>query len=204
MYTLWEDETSNNREVRGIINDWDMAANLDDKGRPQTTSATHRTGTLPFMSPDLLVVRPSSHYYRHDLESFVYILLHAMVRYNMNTQSKEELPPDLADWDTPELRTARRFKLDLLSLDGQERLANAIRPEWKALYKAVGEPLLEEFADAHQEVERMNRLKSRGANGRNRQTPQETTYDFETCNGTLIYKSFMAILSPPQELRPKS
>ncbi|KAJ1299361.1 hypothetical protein OPQ81_003772 [Rhizoctonia solani] len=40
-----------------------------------TPSSNHRTGTLPFMAIDLLAQSPPPHLYRHDLESFFYVLV---------------------------------------------------------------------------------------------------------------------------------
>jgi hypothetical protein len=57
---------------KGVVNDWDVASHLDDKGEVPTSTARHRTGTIPFMACDLLVDEPPVHIYRHDLESFFY------------------------------------------------------------------------------------------------------------------------------------
>ncbi|KAG6825926.1 hypothetical protein H0H93_016962, partial [Arthromyces matolae] len=62
-------------KVRGVLNDWDMASYLEENGEIEYSDATRRTGTIPFMACDLLVDHePPPHLYRHDLESFFYIL----------------------------------------------------------------------------------------------------------------------------------
>ncbi|TFK21745.1 hypothetical protein FA15DRAFT_549922, partial [Coprinopsis marcescibilis] len=61
--------------AKGILNDWDMATRADTKNQVPRSSAQHRTGTLPFMACDLLAIEPPRHYYRHDLESFMYVLI---------------------------------------------------------------------------------------------------------------------------------
>ncbi|KAL5639093.1 hypothetical protein ACGC1H_006571 [Rhizoctonia solani] len=38
-------------------------------------ASSHRTRTLPFMATDLLMDQPPPHIYRHDLESFFYVLI---------------------------------------------------------------------------------------------------------------------------------
>ncbi|CAE6481567.1 unnamed protein product [Rhizoctonia solani] len=52
--------------------DADLGKKVDKLGSP---SSNHRTGTLPFMAMDLLVQVPPPHLYRHDLESFFYVLV---------------------------------------------------------------------------------------------------------------------------------
>ncbi|KAJ7215018.1 hypothetical protein GGX14DRAFT_696571 [Mycena pura] len=57
--------------VYGVLNDFDFAIQLNDEPR----SSKQRTGTKPYMAIDLLVPQPPSHLYRHDLESFLYVLV---------------------------------------------------------------------------------------------------------------------------------
>lgn len=52
--------------------DADLGKSVNKLGSP---SSNHRTGTLPFMAKDLLVRDPPPHMYRHDLESFFYVLV---------------------------------------------------------------------------------------------------------------------------------
>ncbi|KAJ7791154.1 hypothetical protein B0H14DRAFT_2274493, partial [Mycena olivaceomarginata] len=58
--------------VYGVLNDFDLAVQLNDE--PRSTSK-QRTGTKPYMAIDLLVPQPPYHLYRHDLESFLYVLV---------------------------------------------------------------------------------------------------------------------------------
>ncbi|KAF5383649.1 hypothetical protein D9615_003848 [Tricholomella constricta] len=76
------DDTSDGK-VKGILNDWDMASDVEANDEILPSTATHRIGTIPFMAIDLLVVnkRPPPHLYRHDLESFFYILVWAASGY---------------------------------------------------------------------------------------------------------------------------
>ncbi|KAJ7875176.1 hypothetical protein B0H14DRAFT_2437500 [Mycena olivaceomarginata] len=57
--------------VYGVLNDFDLA--LMNKEPPSTSK--QRTGTKPYMAIDLLVDFPPRHLYRHDLESFLYVLV---------------------------------------------------------------------------------------------------------------------------------
>ncbi|KAJ7681464.1 hypothetical protein B0H14DRAFT_2299561, partial [Mycena olivaceomarginata] len=58
-------------KLYGVLNDFDLAA-FHDGSVPSTSK--QRTGTKPFMARDLLDHPPPRHLYRHDLESFLYVL----------------------------------------------------------------------------------------------------------------------------------
>ena len=68
-------------EDRGILNDFDLA-HLRGKPRP---SGSERTGTMPFMALDLLIKAALNgkitRLYRHDCESFAWVLLWICCRY---------------------------------------------------------------------------------------------------------------------------
>lgn len=173
------------REVNGILNDWDMASKLGEDGHPEVTTATHRTGTIPFMSPDLLDVNPSRHYYRHDLESFVWILLYATVRYNIPKRRKEALPESVKDWDGPTMNAALGVKYTLLGPQGAYRLQADARPEWKDILDTLGLALLDLIESAHHSKWGAGR---RGRRPAKNPVPQ---YDYATCDGILTYETFM-------------
>ncbi|PPQ97337.1 hypothetical protein CVT26_006571 [Gymnopilus dilepis] len=84
----------------GRLNDFDMAAKVNNQGQFLVTSASHRTGTLPFMALDLL--KPGKrvlHVYRHDLESFFYILVWAAVHYDLKHGKRKSCSPKvLQSW----------------------------------------------------------------------------------------------------------
>ncbi|KAK7029725.1 hypothetical protein R3P38DRAFT_2930577, partial [Favolaschia claudopus] len=58
-------------KMYGVLNDFDHAL---DFGKKSVSASKQRTGTKPFMAIDLLVLEPE-HLYRHDLESFLYVLV---------------------------------------------------------------------------------------------------------------------------------
>jgi hypothetical protein len=65
----------------GVLNDLDMAVEYP---KQQGISSKDRTGTLPFMARDQLQTDVSiRHRYRHDLESFFYVILCICCRYNI-------------------------------------------------------------------------------------------------------------------------
>ncbi|KAJ6586748.1 hypothetical protein B0H10DRAFT_2442670 [Mycena sp. CBHHK59/15] len=74
-------------KVYGVLNDFDLALRLNDE--PPSTSK-QRTGTKSYMAIDLLVPEPPYHLYRHDLESFLYVLVFLTCQIEGST---------LADWE---------------------------------------------------------------------------------------------------------
>ncbi|KAG6812275.1 hypothetical protein H0H87_009886 [Tephrocybe sp. NHM501043] len=81
-------KTASNGSKKGILNDWDLASEVEDDNEIKLSNANHRTGTLPFMARDLLVTDPPPHLYRHDLESFFYILIWAALHYDFAAGTK--------------------------------------------------------------------------------------------------------------------
>ncbi|KAG6835081.1 hypothetical protein H0H93_005028 [Arthromyces matolae] len=97
--------------VRGVLNDWDMASRVDENGENEVSNATHRTGTIPFMARELLVDgTPPPHLYRHDLESFFYILVWAAINYDFGTAEPRKIDFATARWDAPTLEDAKNIK----------------------------------------------------------------------------------------------
>jgi hypothetical protein len=84
--------------VKGVLNDWDMAMFIRDTDRH--TPCLYRTGTPPFMAMDLLqaealnlpemdVALSPPHWFRHDLESLVCILIWGALHYNLATRERD-------------------------------------------------------------------------------------------------------------------
>ncbi|TFY66126.1 hypothetical protein EVG20_g4961 [Dentipellis fragilis] len=92
-----------NRDKRdnayGILNDWDLCEEADTNPKADTAPFRQRAGTLPFMAMDLLCENPPVHRYRHDLESFFWILIWAVFHFELN--GKERPSNDLVNsWMT--------------------------------------------------------------------------------------------------------
>jgi serine/threonine protein kinase len=68
---------SSSASTLGFLIDFDLAIDLQ---RSQNSGAKHRTGTFHFMAIGLL--QGHEHSYRHDLESFFYILLYLCTYYS--------------------------------------------------------------------------------------------------------------------------
>ncbi|TFK20270.1 hypothetical protein FA15DRAFT_137167 [Coprinopsis marcescibilis] len=88
---FWRNQKSSGKgsEIKGVLNDWDMGALLSDEPKP---SEKHLAGTIPFMAYELLSSNnlPSAHFLRHDLESFLYILMWAIDNYNLKAKTGRE------------------------------------------------------------------------------------------------------------------
>jgi serine/threonine protein kinase len=74
-----------------VLNDFDLSVSADVKA----SSSKHRTGTKPFMAIDLLRGDPTTHLYRHDLESLFYVLVWISSRYH---DGEEIVDPPLQHW----------------------------------------------------------------------------------------------------------
>lgn len=88
----------------GVLNDFDLAS---VKGGP-IIFGSERTGTIPFMALDLLdapgLGGEVQHLYRHDLESFFWVLMWLCHPYRPPPRSDDKaaplLPPTFAAWTT--------------------------------------------------------------------------------------------------------
>jgi hypothetical protein len=78
-------------KIFGVLNDFDLAVQVD----AQDPSSKQRTGTKPFMAIDRIVKEPPRHMYRHDLESFYYVIIWLTSRYENGHEIKN---PPLDEW----------------------------------------------------------------------------------------------------------
>jgi hypothetical protein len=99
-------------EDHGVLNDYDL---FHLKGQPRP-SGTERTGTMPFMALDLLTDEAWDgkimRLYRHDCESFVWVLLWVCCCYE---DGKEVPNPPLGQFITGSYRQCHVNKLDIYS-----------------------------------------------------------------------------------------
>lgn len=81
-----------NGQLYGVLNNFDLAVFHE---REERSTSKQRTGTKPYMATDLLVANPPKHLYRHDLESFLYVLVFLTCDTRSSTLGKwEELGTD--------------------------------------------------------------------------------------------------------------
>ncbi|KAK7055338.1 other 1 protein kinase [Favolaschia claudopus] len=90
-------------KMYGVLNDFDHAL---DFGKKSESTSKQRTGTKLYMAIDLLVPDPPQHLYRHDLESFLYVLVF------LTCQITENSPLNFWTTDTMEnLRTKKKMAI---------------------------------------------------------------------------------------------
>jgi hypothetical protein len=167
--------------VKGIVNDWDMASHLDATGEVPTSTARHRTGTIPFMASDLLDNDPPPHLYRHDLESFFYILVWAAVHFDIQNRTRLPTHAALKRWDDDSLDSARTAKgeLFLSYRAASKHVFCHVRNEFSDVLDNWILPLWDLFLGGIQSIPR----------------PGHTgPYDDDTLGGRITFHSFMAAL----------
>lgn len=99
----------NGTVLMGVLNDYDLSSLATALG-PQ---GNERTGTIPFMALDLLSKKGQrgevKHLYRHDLESFVWVLVWVSLRYkDGRLLSRKSRPFD--EWATVDAETCGEKK----------------------------------------------------------------------------------------------
>ncbi|KKF94368.1 Protein kinase domain protein [Ceratocystis platani] len=107
-------ETANG--FKGMLIDLDMAKVLDS----EPSGAQHRTGTMQFIAIEVL--RKKDHTYRHDLESFFYVLIWMCARQAWsNGFAGEEIPRKdsrLRKWEIGTFEDIAQTKLGHMAVNG--------------------------------------------------------------------------------------
>ncbi len=183
----------------GLLNDWDLSSLLEDGVAPPPVTQC-RTGTTPFMAAELLEMcdNPPTHRYHHDLESFLYVLLWAMVHYNMGSEELNILP------DPKKPRRLPTHKL-LRPLEGDDYGANAA---WKSNFKiskvsrrtlfAAVQPAFQPLVDTW--LKPLLKLFTRAALD-DTEDSSDPDPDSDTLGGILTFDNFMkAIGAVPREI----
>ncbi|PHH89833.1 hypothetical protein CDD83_5159 [Cordyceps sp. RAO-2017] len=104
---------------KGMLIDLDLAK-VRESG---PSGARHQTGTIQFMAVEVL--RKADHTYRHDLESFFYVLLWMCARESWAKEklSSAEQPPKeslLRKWEIGSFKDIARIKAGDMTVDGLE------------------------------------------------------------------------------------
>ncbi|TWU78453.1 hypothetical protein ED733_008887 [Metarhizium rileyi] len=108
---------------KGMLIDLDLAKERDSG----PSGARHQTGTMQFMAIEVL--RTADHTYRHDLESFFYVLLWMCARSSWINRfgRRDEKPPResiLRKWEVGGFRDIARTKAYHMSVDGLEEVTD--------------------------------------------------------------------------------
>jgi hypothetical protein len=103
---------------KGMLIDLDLAK-VRDSG---PSGARHQTGTMQFMAVEVL--RTADHTYRHDLESFFYVLLWMCARQSwVNGFGDERKPPReslLRKWEIGSFRDIASAKMGHMTVNGMD------------------------------------------------------------------------------------
>ena len=78
MYRFVEEmngEGGRERKVHGVLTDYDLSSWKEDLKNDCMGTSPQRMGTSMYMAQELLNGTSSTHLYRHDVESFFYIML---------------------------------------------------------------------------------------------------------------------------------
>ncbi|OJD12146.1 hypothetical protein AJ78_07217 [Emergomyces pasteurianus Ep9510] len=112
----------------GMLIDLDLAKELGSGG----TGARHQTGTMEFMAIEVL--RNIDHTYRHDLESFFYVLIWQCARNSWKRSSFQKDKPEhslLKEWYTGSFEKIANAKVGRMGAKGFEYLLSEFPPEFE-------------------------------------------------------------------------
>ena len=175
--------------VQGILNDWDLSSEVDDRGEVPASTANHRTGTVPYMARELLDDNPPPHLYRHDLESLFYVLVWAAIHYDLNKKRKLKTVDAVKNWDAGNFDSAKQAKDSFFYANGADKVFGNVRQEFKTLEAAWLDPLWDLFRDAFWSIPR----------------GQNDSYDWRTLGGRLTFNKFMTTIKrEPRTFHPHS
>ncbi|KAJ7882819.1 hypothetical protein B0H14DRAFT_1458935 [Mycena olivaceomarginata] len=158
----------------GVLNDLDLAIQYDEV---RLSTSKQRTGTKPYMARDLLVANPPKHLYRHDLESFLYVL--AFLTCDNSS---------LAKWESLGMEQLRKEKHEALTGDGFPPQQPSFQG-FLVWITYLGELFNEGLGKRkkHQGALRLARMMG---------TP-EPTFDDDTLGGSVTFETFSAVLEKP-------
>jgi hypothetical protein len=133
---------------RGILNDYDLA-HLNGRTRP---SGAERTGTMPFMALELLSEKAWNGHverlYRHDCESFAWVLLWICCRYD---DGEEIDNPPLSKFITDTYEQCYGMKSIINSQLGDIAPTSSYEPFWEVASEFISRRVVD-----HHVFERQN------------------------------------------------
>ena len=110
-------------KVYGVLTDYDLSSWAASLKTDYTKTSQQRTGTPPYMAHELLTGMSDIHLYRHDVESFFYIMLLLCARHKLDPRKGAKWPVVMQegelpymDWfNEPNYARLGRFKTALFS-----------------------------------------------------------------------------------------
>ncbi|KAK0185044.1 hypothetical protein F5146DRAFT_1144760 [Armillaria mellea] len=156
-------------------------------------------GTFVFMAIDLLRNRNHKHFYRHDLESFFYVLVWAAIHFNLKEGTRTEIAhPVLAEWAAGDDKEAWQSKMSFLKdFEAGETVFNLMGEEFDELNVTWILDLREIFADGYGALEDHLETEFRGVQGvpSLRVGHSDPAFDEKTLGGHVTFEKFMDILN---------
>ncbi|KAG7443363.1 uncharacterized protein BT62DRAFT_327620 [Guyanagaster necrorhizus] len=187
----------------GMLNDWDNSAHVDENGNIMAIPGMHESarGTFVFMAVDLLRNKNQKHFYRHDLESFFYVLVWAAVHFNLKEGTRSQLAhPVLSGWVAGDEEAWKTKMTFLKDFEAGETVFNVMGEDFDELNVTWILDLREMFADGYSAREEHPRANGRCALGKSlcvrnsRIKRLDTVFDEKTLGGHVTFEKFMAIL----------
>lgn len=128
-------------KVAGILKDFDLAVLVLNKEKtlsPPTSNCNHRTGAAVFMAHELLILDSSAvHSYRHDVESFFYVLLWTAVGYKRTKPLKGG--DSFRSWRKNDGKTIQQVKQSLfMTYTAFKNLKSCIKEEYHPVGVLLG------------------------------------------------------------------
>ncbi|KAL1673213.1 hypothetical protein EV122DRAFT_223153 [Schizophyllum commune] len=169
--TLHRDISENNAMSRvvdngvvGFLNDWDLACFVNEHGISEAATQQHRTGTGPFMAIDLQFVTvdgkvlPLYYRYCHDLESLFWLLLWAVIHFDIT--KKRRLPCRVPQWGEDAWADVANFKHCVLTAaNTRQGVLDLALPIYEDLVERWVMPLASMFKKARSDAEDINEKK---------------------------------------------
>ena len=134
------------------------------------------------MARDLLVSNPPPHLYRHDLESFFFMLVWAAIHYDLKTKTRLPTVQRLEKWNA-ELSVAMDAKSAFVfSMQISDEVLELMLEDMEELLEWI-DPLLDLFRAATSSMPKKRDFKA------------VAEYDYTTYGGRLTFHTFMAAIN---------
>ena len=161
----------------GVLTRWEVGpCPRQDHDIPNPHGIGNGAGPYGFLATELLA-QNTKHYYRHDLESFFYVLIWACVHYDLKEKHRDSVNPyeGIKGWlykDTAELTKTRL----IYDWDAFMRIDSLVKSDFQDLFSEWVVPLRKLFQTALESIP---------------EDPAGEGYDLRTCNGILTFEGFM-------------
>ena len=165
-----------NDKIYGVLNDFDLSHQMTgEHPHPRPASTKQRTGTLPFMAIDFLHDTPMIHGYRHDMESFMWVILFHIGQYRDG--KSVGLSGPYHKWLLDDRRALLIHKVEIRDMVHDAQAQAAFRPLLRWINKMIAM-----FDKAGRAI-------------RDHKREPEGKFDMESSGGCITFDGFKAILT---------